>query len=97
MSRGRDLAVALGYRPGTDLAPRVLASGEGLLAERIKAMAEALGIPRYEDAELAELLGHLPLADEIPADLYPAVAEILAFIWSVARARRATGGAVPKP
>ncbi len=81
----RLLAIALGYRPGTDLAPLVLATGDGRIARRIRAIAEAEGVPIHEDAELAALLEHVPLAAEIPPPLYPAIAEIFAFLWSLSR------------
>jgi flagellar biosynthesis protein len=76
------VAVALGYEPGgARSAPEVLASGVGLLAERIVEKARALGVPVREDSDLAEVLGNLPLGAEIPPELYEAVAEVLAFIY----------------
>lgn len=83
----RDLAVALGYRPDSDLAPKVLASGHDLWARRIIELAEHHGIPTRPDGDLAELLEQLPLANEIPEELYPAVAEIFAFLVHVAEER----------
>ena len=78
----RQVAVALGYEPGgARSAPEVLASGVGLLAGRILERAKASGIPIHEDADLAEVLGNLPLGAEIPPELYEAVAEVLAFIY----------------
>ena len=78
----RQLAVALGYEPGgARSAPEVLASGVGLLAERIVERARALGIPIRQDADLAEVLGKVPVGSEIPAELYEAVAEVLVFIY----------------
>ena len=77
----RQVAVALGYQPGEGAAPEVLASGVGLLAERIVQAARTSGIPVHEDADLAEVLGRLDVGAEIPAELYDAVAEVLAFIY----------------
>ncbi len=83
MAMPRQVAVAMGYQPGTDLAPKVLASGIGPLAERILEIAVSKGVPVQEDAELADLLAKMPLAQEIPPDLYPAVAEIFAFLFNI--------------
>ncbi|MEM7164661.1 MAG: EscU/YscU/HrcU family type III secretion system export apparatus switch protein [Planctomycetota bacterium] len=79
----RQIAVALGYQPGSDLAPKVLASGQGPIAERILQIAERHGVPIEEKGELAEFLARIPLHDEIPDELYPAVAEIFAFLLRI--------------
>lgn len=83
MSLDRQIAVALGYRPGTDVAPRVLATGRGVLAQRILETAVRHGVPIESDAHLAGWLAEVPLQDEIPEELYPAIAEILAFLLEV--------------
>ncbi len=71
-------AVALHYdREG---APTVLASGEGQIARLIKERADAAGIPMVEDPKLSYLLSKIPLGDEIPPELYRAVAEVLVFV-----------------
>lgn len=62
-------------------APKVVASGEGLLAERIRAIGVEHDIPLHEDDKLVELLCQIPLGDEIPESLYVSVAEILAFVY----------------
>ena len=73
-----DRAVALHYdREG---APTVLASGEGEIARLIKERADAAGVPLVEDPKLSYLLSKIPLGDEIPPELYRAVAEVLVFI-----------------
>jgi flagellar biosynthesis protein len=70
-------------------APRVVASGSGLIADRILAAAREAGIAVREDAALAEALAGLDLGREIPEDLYVAVAEALAWAYSLdAKARR---------
>jgi len=74
-------AVALQY-DGKE-APRVTASGRGEVAERILALAEEHGIPLREDPDLVTLLAQLDLGTEIPPNLYVAVAEVLAFAYSV--------------
>jgi len=72
------LAVALHYdRSG---APRVVAKGRGTLGEKIIEVAKANGIPIEENEVLAGALSHVELGDEIPAELYKAVAEVLIFV-----------------
>jgi flagellar biosynthesis protein len=73
------VAVSLRYE-GTG-APRVTAKGRGSVAEQILAVAEAHGIPLYEDPDLVTLLARLELGDEIPRELYLAVAEVIAFAY----------------
>lgn len=74
-------AVALRY-DGTG-APRVVAKGSGEVARQILALAEQHGVPLQENPELVLLLSRLELGDEIPEQLYIAVAEILAFIYAL--------------
>lgn len=72
------LAVALHYeKPG---APKVVAKGKGITGERIIEAARAHGVPIEENAELAAALAEIDLGDEIPVELYKAVAEVLSFI-----------------
>ena len=72
------LAVALHYdRTG---APRVIAKGRGSLGEKIIEIARANRIPIEENEVLAGALSHVELGDEIPAELYKAVAEVLVFV-----------------
>ena len=75
------VAVALSYDRETDPAPRVSASGQGPIAERILALAREHGVPIREDADLAALLGKLELDSVIPAEAFVAVAEILAYLY----------------
>lgn len=72
-------AAALRYE-GTG-APRVVASGRGLIAERIAQEAAAAGVPVRRDAALVEALTKLDLGREIPEELYHAVAEALAWAY----------------
>lgn len=78
-------AVALGYKPTSDDAPKVLAVGKGTVAEKIIATAKEHGIPLQEDSDMAEVLSKLDINEEIPPDLYQAVAEILSFVYRVNR------------
>jgi flagellar biosynthetic protein FlhB len=85
------LAVALSYRPGMR-APKVIAKGARLVAERIRERARAAGVPIVENKPLAQALYKAaPVGTEIPATLYRAVAEVLAYVWSLAGRR--PGGA----
>ncbi|NPB09074.1 MAG: hypothetical protein GXO17_01845 [Thermodesulfobacteria bacterium] len=76
-------AVALKYEPGEDAAPRVVAKGEGKLAERILALAEEAGLPIREDRELVEALMKLEIEAQVPPELYEAVAAVLAWAWKL--------------
>ena len=78
-------AVALKYKPGKDNAPKVTATGTGLVAEKIIDIARKQGIPVKDDPDLVEVLSRLDLKEEIPPDLYVIVAELLAFVYSLNR------------
>jgi flagellar biosynthesis protein len=77
----REKAVALRYRENEDHAPRVVAKGEGHIAEKIIETARQNGIPIHQDHDLLELLAQVDLDREIPSELYTAVAEILTWIY----------------
>jgi flagellar biosynthesis protein len=72
------LAVALHYDKSG--APRVVAKGRGSIGEKIIELAKAHDIPIEENEVLAGALSHVELGDEIPAELYKAVAEVLVFV-----------------
>ena len=78
-------AVALLYDRKKNDAPVVMASGKGELAKKILALAKEAGIPVMEDPGLVEILAKVPVGDEIPVELYQAVAEILAFVYQINR------------
>ena len=78
-------AVALKYEPTKDNAPRVTAKGVGLVAERIIELAGKEGIPIQEDPDLVGALVQLDFQEEVPPELYKAVAEILAFVYRLNR------------
>lgn len=77
----RPVAVALKYDHAHDDAPRVVAKGEGPIAEQIIALARAHGIELREDADLANLLQLVRMDAPIPVEAYVAVAEILSYIY----------------
>jgi len=90
----RALAVALKYAPG-DAAPTVVAKGRGLIAEEIISRAHEHGIFVHESPELVALLSQVDLDGQIPAELYIAVAELLAWIYQVEREGTLPNGLTP--
>lgn len=72
-------AVALSYKEDM-VAPTVVASGSGIVAEHILEKAKENNVPVYEDAKLATILSALELGDAIPPELYEMVARILIFV-----------------
>ncbi len=77
-----ELAVALKYVPGEMEAPKVVAKGAGYLARRIREIARENGVPVIENKPLAQgLFRQVEVGDFIPAELYQAVAEILAYVY----------------
>lgn len=85
MAEKRKKATALRYDPGKDSAPKVIATGRGIIAEKILALARENGIPLKEDPQLLEVLSTLDLYQEIPPELYKAVAEVLAFVYRMTK------------
>ncbi len=79
MAEKKKMAVALQYNKGDD-APTVVASGQGILADKIVNVAKDSDVPVYEDAPLAKTLSKLEIGDAIPPELYEVVAEILVFV-----------------
>jgi flagellar biosynthesis protein len=76
-------AAAIRYDSERDRAPKVTASGRGIIAEKIIELAAQYGIPVKNDPDLIQILSKLEVGTEIPVDLYKAVAEILAFVYSI--------------
>ena len=72
------VAIALQYQPSQ--APRVVAKGRGAVAESIIATARANGVAIEANPILAEALSAVDLDEEIPEQLYRAVAEVIAFV-----------------
>ncbi len=87
------LAVALRYRRGEDVAPRVVAKGAGHVAERIKQIARDHGVMVREDKPLARsLYRQVEVGQLIPEELYRAVAEVLAYVYRARRTAAASPG-----
>ena len=77
------IAAALEYDEKRDSAPRVTARGRGDIAEKIIELAKKHKVPIKEDPALAQILSRLDIDENIPSELYKAIAEILAFVYSV--------------
>lgn len=90
----RRAAVALSYRDG-DVAPRVVATGRGLIAETIVARAREHGVYVHESRELTALLMQVDLDERIPPQLYVAIAELLAWLYRIDAAEAAEATDAP--
>lgn len=86
MAQGEEkkTAVALEYEPG-DRAPKVIASGQGHLAEKIIDVAKEADVPIHKDVKLARSLSVLDIGEYIPPELYSIVAEVLVFVDNMDR------------
>lgn len=76
------IAVAIEYDPSEE-APKIIASGRGILAEKIIEKAKEADVPLHKDDKLAGTLSKLEIGDMIPPELYGVVAEILLFVDKV--------------
>lgn len=81
INSNNDIAIALGYDDSRDSAPKILATGRGPIAEKIIAIAEEADIPVISQPYIAKILVNHEPGEEIPAELYLAVAEILAYVY----------------
>lgn len=72
-------AIALEYDP-QDAAPKIVATGKGIIAEKILEKAKEAAVPIHEDSKLADTLSKLEIGEMIPPELYSVVAEILVFV-----------------
>ena len=89
-------AVALAYRDG-EAAPKVVAKGQGLIAEQIISRAQEAGVFVHESKELVSLLMDVDLDRQIPPALYRAIAELLAWLYHVEAAQRSHSSLPPAP
>jgi flagellar biosynthetic protein FlhB/flagellar biosynthesis protein len=80
-----EIAVALKYDKEKDSAPRVIAKGLRLRADKIREIAKAHNIPIMRNVSLAEALFRVEVGEEIPENLYDAVAEILNFVYALSQ------------
>ncbi|QFR49532.1 type III secretion system protein [Sulfurimonas lithotrophica] len=78
-------AAALRYDKAKENAPRVIAKGEGKVADNIIKVAELHNLPIKKDEDLIELLSKVELDKEVPEALYKVVAELFSFVYKVTR------------
>jgi flagellar biosynthetic protein FlhB len=91
-------AVALVYKEGQVAAPRVVAKGSGLVAARIRQLAGESHVPMLSAPPLARALyHHVDLGGEIPAELYAAVAQVLAWVYQLRRWNAGAGREPERP
>jgi flagellar biosynthesis protein len=83
MAEDPDIAIALKYDREKDNAPRVIAKGLRLKAEKIREIAKQHNVPFMKNTTLAGSLYRVEVGQEIPEELYDAVAEILNFIYAL--------------
>jgi flagellar biosynthesis protein len=83
----RRRATALQYDKAAGGAPRVVASGAGVIADRILELAREQGVPVREEPALVEALARLELEQEIPPELFVAVAEVLVWAYGLEKQR----------
>ena len=76
-------AIALKYDLGKKKAPKIIATGKGVVAEKILQVAQDNQIPFFEDKALTDLLAKLELDVEIPPELFTMVAEVLAVVYQM--------------
>ena len=89
-------AVALAYREG-QIAPKVVAKGRGLIAQAIIVRAKQHGIFVHESEDLVGLLMKVELDQEIPVQLYLAVAELLAWLYHLEHGNSSAISPLKKP
>jgi flagellar biosynthesis protein len=94
-SRRQLHAVAMAYQAG-DAAPKVVAKGQGLIADQIIERARAAGVFVHESKELVALLMDVDLDREIPPPLYRVIAELLAWLYHIESAQE-IAGQLPAP
>ena len=87
MSMDEKKAVALKYERYKDSAPKVVAKGKGVIAEKIIEVAKQHGVYLKEDPTLVEVLSGLELYEEIPEELYKVIAEIFVLIYQAKQKR----------
>jgi len=78
-----EMAIAIQYDKEADSAPKVVAKGLRVKAEQILAIAKEAGVPVMRNVPLANALYRIEVGDEVPEELYDAVAEILNFVYSL--------------
>lgn len=86
------IAIALKYEKDKGSAPTVVAKGQRIWAEKILEAAEEFGVPVVRNVPLAQALNKLQVGEEIPEDLYQAVAEVLTFVYTLSEQQKKKAG-----
>ncbi|ADO70842.1 EscU/YscU/HrcU family type III secretion system export apparatus switch protein [Stigmatella aurantiaca] len=91
MNDEAEIAIALKYDQNKDSAPRVVAKGMRLKAEKIREIAKQYNIPVMKNLPLASALYRVDVGQEVPEELYDAVAEVLNFVYALQQEQQAGG------
>lgn len=83
MKKSKKIKEVVALKYDGEGAPKVTAKGKGEIAKQILAIAEAHNIPLYQDEHLSALLSKVNLGDEIPEQLYAAVARVIRFVFEL--------------
>jgi flagellar biosynthesis protein len=78
-----EISIAIKYDRENDHAPRVVAKGMRFKAEKIRELAKEYGVPIMKNVPLANALFRVDIGEEIPEELYDAVAEVLNFVYAL--------------
>ena len=84
-------ATALKYDDSKNNAPTAIAQGKGITANNIIRIAKENGIPIKKDEDLVNMLSQIELNQEIPVELYKAVAEIFSFVYDISNEKENKG------
>jgi flagellar biosynthesis protein len=91
MNDETEIAIALKYDKEKDGAPRVVAKGMRIKAEKIREIARQYNIPIMKNLPLANALYRIDVGQEVPEELYDAVAEVLNFVYAIQQEQQASG------
>jgi flagellar biosynthesis protein len=91
MSEDVEMAIAIKYDKDKDVAPKVVAKGMRLKAEKIREIARQYNIPFMKNVSLVNALYRVDVGQDVPEELYDAVAEVLNFIYELQREQQAGG------
>lgn len=92
MNDETEIAIALKYDKEKDGAPRIVAKGMRIKAEKIREIAKQYNIPIMKNVNLANALYRIDVGQEVPEELYDAVAEVLNFVYALQQEQQASGG-----
>jgi flagellar biosynthetic protein FlhB/flagellar biosynthesis protein len=92
MNDETEIAIALKYDKEKDSAPRIVAKGMRIKAEKIREIAKQYNIPIMKNVNLANALYRIDVGQEVPEELYDAVAEVLNFVYALQQEQQASGG-----